>query len=355
MADLVLEVNGQQYGGWESGSVTLDMEAIAGAFDLSVSERWANRNTNWPIHVEDECKIKIGGKTVITGQVDKRRSSFSENNAGIGVSGRDKAGNLVDCSAFVGGWQFSNIKIDAFVKKLCAPFGIDVKLQPQLIGKVPVVRQLAIGVGETCFNVLEAACKRAGVLAVSDGDGEITLTRVDDTPPTTALVQGQNVKEAELNEDVSNRFYKYRVISQQFPFEELGGSGVAHVFGEATDTGVKDQSRVLFLHHDSAATTKECKDYAQWVATTRAARGQSLSVSVQGWTTDKGDVWAPNTLVRVDIPRLRIRGNMLITQAKFSLQGGQGTTTTLQLKRPDAFKPEPQLTPGLWNEIKGGV
>jgi prophage tail gpP-like protein len=355
MADLVLEVNGQGYGGWESGSVTLDMESIAGSFDLNVSERWANRNTNWPIHVEDECKIKINGKTVITGQVDRRRASFSDTGASVNVAGRDRAGNLVDCSAFVGAWQFSNIAIDAFVKKLCAPFGIDVKLQPELIGKVPVVRQMAIGVGETCFNALESACRRAGVLAVSDGDGEITLTRADDTPPTTALVQGQNVKEAELTEEIGSRFYKYRVISQQFPFEELGGSGVAHVFGEAIDAGVKDKSRILFLHHDSAASTAECKRYAQWVATTRAARSQTLSIGVQGWTQPNGDIWSPNTLVRVDLPRLRIRANMLITQAKFSLQGGQGTTTTLQLKRPDAFTPEPQLTPGLWNEIKGGV
>jgi prophage tail gpP-like protein len=356
MADLVLEVNGQRYGGWESGSVTLDMEAIAGSFDLNVSERWANRNTNWPIHVEDQCKISIGGKTVITGAVSKRRASFSDGGAGISVGGRDRSGALVDCSAFIGAWQFANIALDALVKKLCAPFGIDVKLQPQLIGRVPILRQVSISPGETAFNVLERACRQAGVLAVSDGDGEITLTRVDDTPPTAALVQGQNIKEAEINEDVAGRYAKYRIVTQQIPWEELGGAGVCHVSGEATDTGVKDQTRILLLHAEDALSPAQAKIRAQWEATVRAARSQSVSVTVPTWTQPNGDPWSVNTLVRIDAPRLRIRGSMLITQAKFNLQGGQGTTAQLQLKRPDAFTPEPNgVKSGLWNEIKGGV
>lgn len=354
-SDIVLEVNGQRYGGWESGSITLDLEAIAGAFDLSVSERWASRATNWPINPQDACKVIVGGKTLISGIVERRKPFYRDGAAGFTIGGRDKARNLVDCSAFLGDWQYSNADVYKLAQKVCKPYGINVALQPQLIGKHPIVRDIAIGVGESAFNVLEAACRQAGVLAVNDGDGEITLSRPDDTAPTVSLVEGQNFKDAELDEDISNRFYKYRVVSQQFGYEELSGPGVAHVWGEATDPYINDQSRTLVLHAEASATPAYAKLRAQWEATVRAARSYTVNGNVQGWTRPDGDLWAVNTLVHVDSARLRVRGDMLVTRVRFGVGGGQGTTTALTLRRPDAFTPAPQVPLGLWNELRKGV
>lgn len=353
--DIVLEVNGQQYRGWESAAVTLDLETIAGTFELNVSERWANRSTAWPINPQNECKILIGGQTVITGVVEQRKPFYRDGSAGITISGRDKARNLVDCSAMIGAWEFHNADVYKLAKKICQPFGINVALQPQLIGAHPIVRLLSIGVGETAFNALENACRQAGVLAVNDGDGEITLTLPDDTPATASLVEGQNIKEAEFNVDVANRFYKYRVVSQQVPYDDIAPPATAHVWAEATDPAIIDQSRVLILHAEMSATPAYARLRAQWEATVRAARSETVNVVVQGWTRPDGDLWSVNTLVHVDSPRLRVRGDMLVTRVRFSAGAGQGTTTAIALKRPDAFKPEPQVPLARWNELNGGV
>jgi prophage tail gpP-like protein len=353
--EITLEVNGQRYGGWESGSVTLDLEAVCGSFELAVSERWANRSTNWPINVQDACKIKIGGQTLISGIVERRKPFFHDGAAGFTLNGRDKARNLVDCSAFLGAWEFNNFDVYKLAQKICGQVGLKAALQPQLIGKHPIVRVLNVGVGETLFNALENACRQAGVLMVNDGDGEITLSRPDDTPPTASLVEGQNLKDAESDVDVSGRFYKYRVVSQQVGYEELSGAGVAHVWGEATDPAILDQSRVLIIHAEVSATPAYAKLRAQWEAAVRAARSQTVNCTVQGWTRPDGDLWSVNTLVQFDSPRLRTKGNMLVTRVRFAMGGGQGTTTAITLRRPDAFAPAPLVPPDRWNELRGGV
>ncbi|MFT3843362.1 MAG: hypothetical protein QM723_40645 [Myxococcaceae bacterium] len=355
-APISLLVQGQRYEGWKSARITRSIEAIAGSFELSVSERWANRNTNWPIHEGNQCKILAYDKPVITGYVDSIKSGFSTTDAGISVAGRDAAAQLVDCSAIIGGWQLSNIALDALAKKLCAPFGIVVKLAPDLIGKVPIVRQLAFGVGETGFDVLDSACRQVGVLAINDGNGEITLCHPGEDHAVTPLVQGQNLLSAEATFSVASRFAKYRVMGQGGGYEEIGGYSTAHVVAEATDPNVTNQNRVLIVHAEDALDQSAAKKRAQWEASIRAARSASVAVSVQGWQQENGDLWEPNLTVRVEIPRCRVMGEMVISEVTYIFEDGEGTRVNMQLKRPDAFTPAPVVTKdGTYRELKGGV
>ena len=127
--------------------------------------------------------------------------------------------------------------------------------------------------------------------------------------------------------------------------------------GSAIDSSVTRTERVLVIRPEHNVTIASATKRAQWEATTRAARSDVVTITVQGWTQADGTLWPVNSLVKVVSPTIAVDGTMLIAQAEYSIDDTSGTTTTLTLKRPDAFKPEPVISKesNLWKEISRGV
>jgi prophage tail gpP-like protein len=142
MPDILLRVNGRNYGGWKEARVVRGIRSIAGSFSLTVSERWTGQASAWPILPEDECEISIeapppfkDGKPLLTGYVDRRGHRFAADAQGLTLEGRDVNGALVDCSALLPDVDYYNIGVLEFVQKVVAPFGIDVTLQSGISDK----------------------------------------------------------------------------------------------------------------------------------------------------------------------------------------------------------------------------
>jgi prophage tail gpP-like protein len=358
MPELRLIVNGVRYAGWKTAQVTRGVESISGGFSLSVSERWDGQSKPWPIVEGDECKLFIGDVPIITGYVDRRSLSYTADDHSLTVSGRDATGDLVDSSALLGRWEFLGVPLLTFAKRLCDPFGIEVEIQPGLTLPKPAAK-LTIDPGDTVFEALERACRLAAVLPVSDGLGGLLLTRTGSTRCTTALVEGENILGAAADYDVSGRFRRYVVLGQRAGSDNDYGSAVAAVKGEAQDLNVGRAARTLVIRAEGAVTTGYARRRAEWDAKIRAARGDAVSVLVQGWTEGDDTLWPANALVPVRSAWLGVDGEMLITQATYSLDENSGATTELLLRRPDAFLPEPVVVRGggggLWKEITGGI
>jgi prophage tail gpP-like protein len=352
--DLRLRVNGREYGGWKAARVTRGIEAISGAFELTVSDRWGGQDTPWPIAEEDECAIVIDGAPVITGYVDRRSLAYGPEEHSLTVGGRDRTGALVDCSAVLSTWEYLNVPLLTLAKRLAAPFGIAVSLQPGLALPKPLAK-LTVDPGDTAFDALERACRMAGVLPVSDGSGGLVLTRTGSARATTALVEGQNILGASVDYDASSRFRRYVVMGQHQGTDELSGASAAAVKGEARDPGVRRGARVLLVRAESGVTQEYAKRRAEWDAKVRAARADAVTVTVQGWQQGDGSLWPVNALVPVRSPYLGIDGDLLITQVTYGIGDG-GTIAELSLKRRDAFLPEPVVpTSGSWKELAGGA
>lgn len=334
-----LTVNGTAYEGWKGVSVNLSMQAICGTFNLVVSERFPLQNLPWPIREGDECSVSIGGKTVITGFVDRRRLGFDDKSHTFIVQGRDKTCDLVDCSANIGRWELANLKADAIVRKLAEPYGIKVSLGPGVV--VPAARdRFALNPGETAFDAIDRICRLSGLLATSDGVGGLLLTRTGVERCFTALVQGVNILAADGEFDSTKRFSKYIVRGSNAGSDDDSGETVAAVSAEASDAGAR-AGRQLLIRAESHVTTAQARDRANWEAAVRAARGGRAVVTVQGWNQGDGTVWPVNALVHLESSWLGVSADMLITDATFGLDQDAGTTTQLTLMRPDAFKPQP--------------
>ncbi len=361
MAEIWLSVGGNEYGGWKTARVTRSIESISGSFELGVSERWSEDAEGWPIEEEAECVVFIDDTPVITGYVDGRSRSYDAQSHTLTVSGRDKTGLLVDCSANpdLDRWEFKGVSVLTFAKRICEPYGIDVTLQSGLSDSMLPAppKKLSIDPGDTAFTALENACRLAALLPVSDGLGGLVLTRAGTARCSTDLVEGENILAASADFDAKGRFARYHVIGQHKGTDNFNGVSASSVKGTASDANVKRTARTLIVRPECSVTTEHAKMRAQWEASTRAARAMTATATVQGWLQGNGVLWPVNTLVAVRSPRLGIDGDMLISEATYTVGEG-GTTTTLALKRPDAFKPEPTIagtSDGRWAEIARGV
>lgn len=362
-------VKGKAYGGWKSARVMRSIESICGSFDLSVSDRFVDQEIPWPILEEDECTVKIEGVTVLTGYVDARRVSFGPEESTFEVTGRDRTGDLVDCSVFLPesgaskkgkkAWQFVGVSPLDLAIKVAKPYGISVTLQAGLSPPAKV-KTFAVSPGDSAADVIEKACRLAGLLPVSDGVGGLVLVRAGSNRATTALVQGKNVLSASAEFDSQGRFATYAALAQGPGTDDAFGTAAAHVQAYAEDAGVRRPWRTLVVRPEGAATVAQCELRAQWEAKVRAARGDAVSVNVQGWRQQDGSVWPLNAKVQTDLPAIGIGGEMLITGALHTVDDSTGEITQLTIRRPDAFLPDPTVGSSVagvaqWKRLKGGV
>lgn len=353
MADLRLVVGGRQYGGWKAINVVRSMESLAGSFDLDVSDRWGGQDVPWPIREEDPCRVAIDGETVIDGYVDKRRISVTGKQRNLGFAGRDRAAALVDSSAVLDRWTFRNASVLDVARAVAAPFGVPVSLQAGLV--LPKAQpKLVVNPGDSPYEVMQRAGAYAGVLFVSDGAGGVVIVRAGSIRATTALVEGENVLEAGVEYDASQRFARY-VIATQTPGSDTASAAATRVRAEATDESVRRRERVLLIRPDAGVTTDYARQRADWEARVRAAMAESVTVTVVGWRQPSGPLWPVNALVKVQIPSIGVDGDMLIAEVGHAISNS-GEVSNLSLVRPDAFLPEPRLAKvkssgGAWKEL----
>lgn len=357
-AGIFLRVNGKEYSGWKTARVTRGIEAIAGSFELSVSDRWVGQDKPWPIFENDECVVMIGSTPVITGFVDKRAIAYGADNHSLTLTGRDRTGDLVDCHPFLTKWEFKGISVLNFVKQVAEAFQISVSLQPGLSDSVlpKAPKKLSVDPGDTAFAAIENACRLAALLPVSDGNGGLMLTRAGTERCKTSLTQGENILSASADFDMTGRFRHYYVLGQHRGSDDFFGESAAAVQGSAEDKNAR-ATRTCVIRPEGNCTAEHAKIRAQWEAIHRAARGDSVSATVQGWQQSNGELWPINKLVGVHSPALGIDGDMLISQVTYNVALERGTTTQFNLRRPDAFKTQPVIgaESGLWKEIARGV
>lgn len=354
MANIGLHVNGKVYEGWKDARVVRGIESIAGGFDLTVSDRWESGQEPWAIYEEDACTVSIGTETLITGYVDKRGMSYAAGDRSFSVSGRDRTGDLVDCSAILSKWEYVDVPILDLARKVAATFDVAVSFGPG-VKSPPPARKLSVDPGDSAFDVIERLARAGGLLPVSDGRGGLLLMRPGSSRTADALVEGENLKSLSVEFDATGRFRRYLVLGQHAGTDQWAGMAASAIKAEAHDNGVRRAARVLVVRPDGNISGGQAKTRAQWEATVRAARATTVNVQVQGWAQSNGKVWPVNALVPVRAPRAGISGDMLISQATYSV-GSSGTVTDLVLRPPNAFVPEPVLQPeGMWKEIKRGV
>jgi prophage tail gpP-like protein len=366
---LTLKVGGKVYAGWRSVSVRQGLEQIAGTFDLSITERWPAQPTEWSIPPGELCEIYIGDDPVIGGYVDAVAVNYDANSHEIRVTGRDRTGDLVDCSAPT--TAFSGLTFAQIAEKLIAPYGID--LFDETVGgkklsmkqkkqgkKGAAVKKARIGshlpkqatqCGESVFKTLEKIARSEGVLLVSDGEGGLLITRAGmGGDCSTVLKFGANILRANFEHSHANLYSEISVKGQA----SAAGFGKFDVTHSAPLGVVKrakvsvvgnsqiQRHRPLILMAETQADAKRCQQRAEWEAANREAKARKITLTVQGWRQADGDLWRINQRVHVTCPWMRVDEAWLVASVAFQLDES-GSLTELTLVGQKAFDLLPEI------------
>jgi prophage tail gpP-like protein len=339
MNEVYLIVNGQKYGGWKEVSITLSMETLSGKFDLGLTERWPGQNVSRSINLMDSCEVRIGGETVITGYVDDIAHSYDGTSHSFKVSGRDKAGDLVDCSAVQKPGQWKNQRLEQIAGDLVAPFD-RMSVQTEADTGEPF-KTFALEQGESVLEAIERMSKLRGLLVISDGKGNLLITRSGTQQAQAALITGQNILKGEGRFSSKDRFSEVTVKGQTEGSDEMKPDINTKPNAQAKDSEVS-RYRPLLMLAEGQANTQTCQKRVDWEIATRRAKGFELTYTVAGWTQGaNGPLWRLNRLVRVQDSIFKVNENLLVAGLTFTLDGQGGRLTEIKLARPESFSPKP--------------
>lgn len=340
MPDVELFVGGQSYGGWKTATIQRSVTAFAGSFQLDVTDNWMGTGSIFFIRPGDECKLKINGQPVITGYVEQIENGFDAQGHSISISGRDKTGDLVDCSAIYGQGEILNSDLLQIAQALAEPFGLTVKADAD-VGD-PFANFCLQG-GESVFDALDRAARLRGLMFSTDGLGNVVITKLAAGRAATSLIEGQNIKQATLSIDTKDRFSKYICKGQITGTDENYGELAAHPEGQVADATI-NRYRPLVIIAENQANTADAIKRAQWEAAVRAAKSWKVTVTVQGFEQQAdGPLWRINEMIYIESRTLGLKQTMLITDVTMTLSDAAGRITTLVLQRPDAYFPEPEV------------
>jgi len=342
---MILEVNGVAYSDFTSISVNRRLDALCAQFSF---EAVRIGNTPLPFKGGEACRILDEGDLILTGNIERLDVNYAVGSHNITLSGRDKTGDIVDSSLRAVGDFNPPITL-----KRCIQLAIrDIGASLSVIDRSGVesfqsaADMVAPEPGQGAFEFIEKLSRKRQVLLTSDGAANVVITRAASTRSTGALqnilgAADNNIVSGSISYDGTGRFRDYTFASSLNPIALIKAGvtdlvDIASQSGDVTDATIR-RGRQLVLQSESSLSSGNNRERALWEADLRKARGRLYSVTVHGFRTGDGDLWAVNTVVPVVDDFAGINGDMLINEVTFNYSVDQGSTTAITLVPPNAY------------------
>jgi prophage tail gpP-like protein len=332
--EVTLWVDGHLHAGWLDVSVTLNLDHMAGSFTLVLTEEYLDDSglVRLPVRPGASCRLKIDDVTVLTGWVDTCTHSFAAADRSVTVTGRDRTGDLVDCSAEVK--TYRKRKLEDIAADMCAPFGIKVSVADDT---GPAIDSVSVNTGDTVQASLERLCRKQGVLVWADGLGNMVLGHAKAGAPVATLERGVNVLSASAADNHSGRFSRIIVRGPSPSPSAISAAVGSHGEGVAEDGEItRYRPKIINAEANGAPTDLTLRAAHE----RRVAKGKSraINASVQGWRHDSG-LWRPGQCVVFNDDWLDVSGVFVVGNVVLSKNSDKGTVADLKLYPPDAFDP----------------
>jgi prophage tail gpP-like protein len=241
----------------------------------------------------------------------------------------------VDCSAIHKSGQWARSSLDKIVRDICKPFGIPVVIDAPM---GDAFATFSIQEGETAHECIERACRMRAVLPVSDGKGNLVITRAKTGEPVASIIEGENLKYAKADLSMRERYSRYIIKGQNRGSDDDLDTPENHSqpSAVAVDDFVKRYRPLIVMAEDLGANAS-FKQRAEWERNVRRGRGARATVRVNGWRNAAGALWKANSLVYFYSPTIGADANLLIVSGTFTLDEQMGQMTELNLVGREAF------------------
>jgi len=342
-----IAINGDIRDGFKSISVERTIDSISGAFSVTYADISSAKERISFARKYDQVLIIFENDLIMNGVVDALSGSASRNSKENSFSGRDKTGQLVDCSVEDYG-ERKNISLIELANSLTKPFDIITLSKITNIKPFPVFK---ISPGESVFQVLDRATRLKGFLLQPTTGGNLEIVTNTKERAIGEIKEGVNLVDVDFTDSGNNIFSKYTILGQQ------GGQKIIDAWSTKQRNQIKatavDNSEDISGRFRPKVIVSEgqldlitAKDRAEWEAATRNARGISINCTVQGWAQDESTkkIWKVGTIVNADIESIGQKGEYLISGLVFDYSEDNGSTTSITLTDPNGYIKQPILS-----------
>lgn len=329
-----LIVGGERFVGFEGATITqvFDEALTPASFTVEYSPRVAEELEPVLIEAGDAVTLRVGDEDLVRGFVDDDVLAYDARSASFQAVGRSMVGDLLDCSAIHRSRRFRDQTIFEIATALV--FDYDLTIQDRANDRTPIER-FAIQEGESIAECLQRAARLRGVV-LQDLAGDLVITRTGTERTSTVLERGRNVLSGQRRRSWRSRFSHYHFKGQTRATDDRYGLDAAQIGHEIEDREITRTRRLSVVAH--ADRREDLGRRAVLERNVRAGKSQSLSYEVSGWFTDEGELWRPNTLVRVVDSWFRVEAELLVqgVTLAYSTKPAQ-YRTQLELVRPETF------------------
>ncbi|UPG86860.1 hypothetical protein L2Y94_05760 [Luteibacter aegosomatis] len=346
--EVTITVGGQAVSGWTDVRITMGVERCPSDFSVMLTERHPGELAGVFAKPGEECFVEIGQDRVITGKVDKFIPSISADQHSIQMIGRSKCRELVDCAAEWPGGQISGADALGIAQKLADVYGINVTCD---IAGLPVIPQFNLMLGESAFEIIDRVSRYSALLAYDLPTGDLHLTQVGSERAASGFVEGENVLDASVEYSADQRYSQYQVFLQAVDvFTDLGDGG--NLLFTVKDPNVTGHRGLILIAEAGGGGNEIAQKRALWEMARRAGRSREVRVRCDSWRDASGNLWRPNTVAPIRLPRLKLVANdFVISEVTFLRSAQGGTVAELVLMQPDALRPEPILLQPVYGDI----
>jgi len=351
--EVILKVSGQAFRGWTSVVIEKSMHQMVGSFGLATTDLFPGEAKKWNIILGDECIVEINEQKVITGYVEDILIDYDADTHNIQFGGRDKTGDLVDCSFDGKAKEWKGLTIKEIVERLCNPFDIDVVVDNSVSTEANAVwpDSLKADEGDTVFDLITRVCQMKSILPISYSDGKLTLTQAGvKYKAHDALLPGENILKGSFDQSNKDRFRTYIVKGQGTGEDTKSVFDFTGSVGRTTDD-VISRYRPIIIFTETKCDSGRCLERAKWEMNKRAGGSRSLEYEVQGWTQSNGKIWPLNAMVQVKDNILGVNETLLISALSFTVNES-GTVTRMKVVHPDTFTVLQKLVKSGWDWMR---
>jgi prophage tail gpP-like protein len=332
-----LEVNGIEYENFISASCEIRLDALSNTFGFEAA---IPADGVLPFAGGDECKVIVDDILVLTGFIEVIDVSYDSGSHTIGISGRDKTGDMLDSTIdTVPDISGENLTLKLLIEKVIESLGLDL----QVIDEVkPAPFNVAEDIsapepGDNAFQFIEEHARKRQVLLTSNADGNIVIASNSETRAVGAVqhilnATDNNVLSSSFSFDTSGRFNLYKMTSSlnPTPLNNAGDTDLTSLVnqgGGVLDTSIR-KGRQLILVSETPLSNSNCEKRAKWEADIRKARGLLYSATVNGFKS--GDaLWQINRLYQIVDDFVGKEESMLCNSISFNYDLDSGSTTQL--------------------------
>lgn len=325
-----LIIAGYELSGWDEASIDNAIDTPADSFSVTLFNP-AYEQLPSTVGAGQKIQLYYDQELLLTGIVDRLSEAVTRHGRGLQISGRDLAGQLIDCAvAIFNGRQMSLEELlNQYIRKgdLSSLFNTIV-----IDDNASLKNKISVEPSESLWDAINKAAAITGQTVWLEADGTLKIGDPFKQPyyvqtPLQLMFDGQqnNVLDAQYDEDLSRVFSHIKILSQD--------TEANHILSASKTNTPYPFSRLKIVSLGDVDTKAQADAALKKITGDNNLEAYNLKVTIHGWTIDN-KVWSAGWYINLKSDVLsRATAKWAVMGRTLHLSRSNGQTTELKLKR----------------------